>query len=107
VRDEAKEIADEYEQKTVSVETIIAPVEKSGRKISNANAALLQKAMDHHASATQCIKDVLGSNAADDPDGDDDKDPDGDAARKLWFFPRANSASQRRKRSESPQNSKS
>jgi HK97 family phage prohead protease len=79
VRAEANEIADEYEQKEVSVETVIASVEKSGRKISKANEAMLMKAMDHHASATQCIKDVLASNAAADPDGDDDKDPDGDA----------------------------
>jgi HK97 family phage prohead protease len=51
-----------------------APVEKSGRSISSANRSLLQKAMDHHESATKCIKDVLGSNATDgdDPDGDDD-----------------------------------
>jgi len=55
-------------------------VEKSGRKISNANAALLQQAMDHHASATKCIKDVMDSNAAADPDGDDDSnEPDADA----------------------------
>jgi hypothetical protein len=46
-------------------------VEKSGRKISSANAALLQKAMDHHESATKCIKDVLASNTTDDPDDDD------------------------------------
>lgn len=43
--------------------------EKSGRRISNANEALLKKAMDHHESATMCIKDVLASNATDeDPD---------------------------------------
>jgi HK97 family phage prohead protease len=76
VLDQAKEIADDYDQKEFE---ITAPVEKSGRKISNANAALLQKAMDHHASATQCIKDVLGGDMADDPDGDEGKDPDGDA----------------------------
>lgn len=82
----AKEIADEYEQLDLSLrlavdiiaETIIAPVEKSGRKISSANEALLQKAVDHHASATQCIKDVLASNAAADPDGDNDVEPDVD-----------------------------
>ncbi len=79
VLDEAKEIAAEYEQKELSTETIIEPVEKSGRKISNANAALLQQAMDHHASATKCIKDVMDSNAAADPDGDDDtNEPDAD-----------------------------
>lgn len=72
VRGEAKEIADEYEQKTVSVETLIeAPVEKAGRKISNANAAKLKAAMDHHESATKCIKDVLDSNAADEDPEDE------------------------------------
>ncbi len=70
VREEAKEIADEYEQRTVS-EAIVAPVEKSGRKISSANEAKLKEAMDHHASASQCIKDVLDSNAADDSDSND------------------------------------
>jgi hypothetical protein len=76
VRDEAKEIADEYEQKTVSVEAIIeAPLEKSGRKISNANAAKLKEAMDHHESATKCIKDVLDSNAADEDPDDGEDDP--------------------------------
>jgi HK97 family phage prohead protease len=78
VLDQAREIADEYELKEVSAKTITeTPVEKSGRKISNANAALLQKAMDHHESATKCIKDVLASNAAaDDPDGDNDDPAD-------------------------------
>ena len=76
-RAEAKKIADEYEQKTVDVGTT-APVGKSGRKISTANEALLKSAMDHHESATKCIKDVLASNAAVDPDGDDDPDPDAD-----------------------------
>lgn len=77
VRSEAKDIVDEYEQKTISTE-IIAPEVKSGRRISNANEALLKQAMDHHASATKCIKDVLDSNAAADPDGDGDMDPDVD-----------------------------
>lgn len=77
VRDEAKEIADEYEQKTVSTEPIIATVEKAGRKISKANEARLKEAMDHHVSATQCIKDVLDNNAADDGDGND-PEPDAD-----------------------------
>jgi hypothetical protein len=72
VLEEAKDIADEYEQKEVGTDTIIAPVEKSGRKISTANEALLKQAMDHHESASKCIKDVLDSNAAADPDGDDD-----------------------------------
>lgn len=51
-----------------------APAQKAGRRISSANAALLQEAMDHHASATKCIKDVLASNesdGADDPDNND------------------------------------
>ena len=76
VRDEAREIADEYGQKAVSVETILeAPETKAGRKISNANAALLMKAMEHHDSATQCIKDVLDSNAAEDDPEDGEDDP--------------------------------
>lgn len=79
IRAEAKEIAGEYESKTIStetiVETIIDPVERAGRKISNANAALLQQAMDHHASATKCIKDVLDGNTTADPDDDNDQDP--------------------------------
>lgn len=54
---------------------IAAPEVKSGRKISSANEALLRKAMDHHASATECIKAVLDSNAAAEPDGDE---PDAD-----------------------------
>lgn len=53
-------------------EKVIAdPAIKSGRRISNANAALLQEAMDHHASATKCIKDVLASNATDEPETDE------------------------------------
>jgi HK97 family phage prohead protease len=78
VRDEAKGIADEYEQKTVSTETIVPAVEKAGRKISSANAALLAKAMEHHESMGACIKQVQDSNAADDPDGDNDQDPAAD-----------------------------
>lgn len=52
-------IVDEIEPKALEVE------EKAGRKISSANKALLQQAMDHHESATKCIKDVLDSNATD------------------------------------------
>jgi HK97 family phage prohead protease len=79
VRAEAKEIADEYDLKeVVAVEKIIGvPEEKAGRRISSANEAKLKAAMDHHASATQCIKDVLDSNAAaEDPDGDNDDPAD-------------------------------
>lgn len=66
----AAEVKADVEIKTV--EEIEAPVEKSGRSISKANQALLQKAMDHHESATKCIKDVLGSNETDeDPDEGD------------------------------------
>jgi HK97 family phage prohead protease len=55
-------------------ETTISPTEKSGRRISNANTALLQKAMEHHDSATQCLKDVLASNTPDDDPEDDAPD---------------------------------
>jgi len=72
VLDEASAVIDEYEKKFGK--TIVPPKEKSGRRISSANEALLKTAMDHHASATQCIKDVLDSNAAADPDGDGDND---------------------------------
>lgn len=80
VRDEAKEIADDYEQKSVVIiEEIIPALEKSGRKISTANMALLQEAKDHHASATKCIQDVMDSNASADPDEDDNENPNGDS----------------------------
>jgi HK97 family phage prohead protease len=62
------------EEKAVdgAIEEIVAPVEKSGRKISATNQALLKQAMDHHESATKCIKDVLDSNAtAEDPEEDE------------------------------------
>jgi HK97 family phage prohead protease len=48
------------------------PVVKAGRRISSANEALLRKAMDHHESATKCIKDVLCGNEPDEDDDDDD-----------------------------------
>jgi HK97 family phage prohead protease len=44
---------------------------KAGRKISAANKAKLQEALDHHEKSAQCIRDVLG----DDGDDDDDEDP--------------------------------
>lgn len=81
VLDEAKSVIDAYDKKEVDTKAIVELVEKSGRKISSANQALLQKAIDHHESAaasamaaTKCIKDVLASNATgEDPeDGDDD-----------------------------------
>lgn len=79
VLDEAKAVIDGYEKKIGegAGKTIIAPEEKSGRRISSANEALLRKAMDHHESASQCIKDVLGSNEPDDnePDNDPDDSP--------------------------------
>jgi HK97 family phage prohead protease len=46
---------------------------KAGRRISGANEALLRTAMDHHESATKCIKDVLASNETAEPD---DPEPD-------------------------------
>lgn len=55
-------------------------VPKAGRRISSANEAKLKQAMDHHASATNCIKDVLESIKpdADDPDADGDDDQGSD-----------------------------
>ena len=49
----------------------LAPENKAGRRISAANQDLLRKAMDHHASASECIKQVLDSNESDEPDEDD------------------------------------
>jgi phage head maturation protease len=43
---------------------------RSGRSISRANEELLREAMDHHASATECVKEVLDSNEAAEPDAD-------------------------------------
>ena len=54
------------------------PENKSGRRISSANEALLHKAMEHHASATKCIQDVLASNAAVDMDDDEESESPGD-----------------------------
>jgi HK97 family phage prohead protease len=53
--------------------TTTAPENKSGRRISTANEALLKEAMDHHASATKCIQTVLDSNAA--AGAEDDETP--------------------------------
>jgi HK97 family phage prohead protease len=79
VLDDAKAVISGYEDKANKSITITlaldasAIVEKAGRKISSANQALLQQAMDHHESATKCIKDVLASN---EPDGEPDNDGD-------------------------------
>lgn len=71
VLDDASAALEGYEAK---LSAPASPELKSGRRISAANQALLQKAMDHHASATECIKDVLASNAAGDDEPDDDVD---------------------------------
>lgn len=72
VLDEAKSVLDGYE-KRMEEKTISAPA-KSGRRVSSANEALLKKAMEHHDSATRCIKDVLASNESGSPDDDGDYD---------------------------------
>ena len=41
---------------------------REGRTVSSANEALLRQALDHHASATKCVKDVLDSNVTPDED---------------------------------------
>jgi HK97 family phage prohead protease len=74
ILDAAEPIIAKYKAAEITKATdIIAPEIKAGRAISSANAALLQEAMDHHESATKCIKAVLGS-ASDDPDADGDDD---------------------------------
>lgn len=74
VLDEAGSVIDAYEKKIEGDKGSPLLTEKSGRRISRANEALLRKAMDHHASATKCIKDVLDSNDDDPDDDDDDRD---------------------------------
>jgi HK97 family phage prohead protease len=83
VLDEASNVIDAYEEKmgNDTDKAIVSPeekkvsvTEKSGRSISNANAALLNKALEHHDSAMKCIKDVLGSNEPDDNSDDDNND---------------------------------
>jgi hypothetical protein len=48
--------------------------EKSGRRISAPTRQSCSEAMDHHESATKCIKDVLASNESDEHEPDDDPD---------------------------------
>ena len=70
----AKSVIDAYEKKFGEEKpnkTAVVPEVKSGRRISDANAAKLNEALDHHASAMKCIKDVLASNEPDEPDEDD------------------------------------
>jgi HK97 family phage prohead protease len=77
--DAATPIVSTYQNKTPTIlgVPLVPVIDKAGRKISSANTALLQKAMEHHDSATQCIKDVLASNTPDDdPDGNDDEQND-------------------------------
>jgi HK97 family phage prohead protease len=76
VLDEASAVIDTYEGEISdeSSEKIATVTVKAGRKVSAANEALLMKAMDHHASATDCLKQVLASNMTDDPDMDGDDD---------------------------------
>lgn len=73
VLDEAAAVIDHYETEAGAGGDKSAPTitTKAGRRISAANKELLQKAMDHHASATDCIKQVLDSNESDEPDQDD------------------------------------
>lgn len=71
VLDEASAVIDEYEKRFDK--TFVPPIDKSGRRISSANEALLREAMDHHASATKCIQDVLDGNTPADNEPDDDE----------------------------------
>jgi HK97 family phage prohead protease len=81
VLDAAKAVIDGYETKFGEAKTAPAePVAKAGRRISATNEAKLLEAMDHHASASQCIKDVLGTNAVDEDMDDDGDDDSGDQA---------------------------
>jgi HK97 family phage prohead protease len=74
VLDEASSVIDAYEKRIAADKTNPPPERKAGRRISSANEAKLKEAMDHHASATQCIKDVIASNEPDDNEPDNDPD---------------------------------
>jgi HK97 family phage prohead protease len=88
VLDEAAAVIDDYEKEMEK--TIVPAVEKSGRRISSANEALLREAMDHHASATKCIKDVLDSNVPLEDDPNDGENPlDNDQSDPTVIDPRA------------------
>jgi HK97 family phage prohead protease len=71
---------------------------KAGRRISAANKELLQKAMDHHESATACIKQVLDSNETDENDPDDDGDDDSTSNPEVIVPPEDTEATKRAKR---------
>jgi HK97 family phage prohead protease len=71
---DAKGVLDAYDKRIGDDKQIDPPGQKSGRRISSANEALLRKAMDHHECATKCIKDVLDSNESDDDDPDEGSD---------------------------------
>ena len=66
-------MADPMECSTHYATTKARKTRKAGRRISSENKALLEKALDHHAQASKCIKDVLASN---DPEPDEDSAPE-------------------------------
>lgn len=96
VLDEASAVIEAYEKRLGNDDddkTNSGPELKAGRRISRANEALLREAMDHHASATKNIQDVLDSITSDDDeidgDADGDKDKTKDAAAAIPADPRA------------------
>lgn len=73
VKESARSVLDHYETKMGAGEKT-APVTRAGRRISAANKARLQEALDHHEASAKCIRDVM---ACDDPDEEpDDEDTD-------------------------------
>ena len=86
--DEASAVIDVYEERMAGAKGAPLAILKAGRAISAANAELLQKAMDHHASATECIMAVLTGNAPEDGNDDEpDDDPDDDKKSALADAP--------------------
>lgn len=80
VLSEAGAVIDHYEKRFGDEKVAPAETTKAGRRISAANEAKLREALDHHESASACIKDVLASNETDDDDsgtGDDNGPDDG------------------------------
>lgn len=77
--DDAQAVIDHYESEIAAAAKSAPPaIPKAGRAVSAANAALLHKAMEHHASATECLKTVLAGNEPDDDGNDSEPDADPD-----------------------------
>lgn len=60
------------------LQLVVRLARKAGRRISAANKARLQDALDHHEASAKCIKAVMDSDAPEDDSTDDPVAPGGD-----------------------------